>query len=1203
MEAIPKSLQLAFQNKRLIPIVGAGVSMSLTNKAGVRLFPSWTELLKRAAEKLRGEGRADLADGIDMMAKLGKYQAAADLASEGLKGPLWSEFFRENFNTDLSGICPNSLALPKAVWTLGSRVISLNYDKVMRFASSNSGTVSELDNSSRSELATFLRNEVSSPAIWHIHGRVDATEHIVFTSQSYNKLYAPSHSAYETAITTLKALASEGSFIFVGCSLDDAEFLQKIAMANDLFNENIGPHFALVKASHKNEIQDKLKGLNFRLITFDDFGPPLLHTIERISGIDATARTESSISPIAESSARVMKAVILIAEPIDKNYSYDNLLRELKGLSCRIEIGFLNFKSLQQIEDADYLFVLSNISRGRIVIENEHLSSDRHTVSEIEEHIADSTLKGIFYFIDAENLEQSESVWGDMTRIVYPTAIIPRIDKKQLASLSFKLFKKHVLEIPGAIFLNKDKFKLASLGPKNIIDKSATPLPIEIDIKTVQTFVGRRTDLSNLARKLIEMQGKSELLTIKGSGGIGKTTIAKKLAVEVAARNFFKAGIKFLDCEFIGDYKSFEIGIASCFGFVDSVDIREHLLTTSGRSDCLLILDNVETLLHRQEAKQILGLISTLTDHFSVLVTSRELLDIDFEQYYELRQFTTDEALELFARQFGTPVSEHDVRFLREQIIENLLDNNPLAIKLVTRNVPKGKSLAALKDDLERDLFDKISDGELKAFDSSSDINIQRKRSIFASINYSYQYLTPKEKNAFEVLSLFPDGINIENLKSVANSASKHSKSRVAADTLLTDSVIRALENKSMIQVDNGIIKLQSIVGRFAEYQFGKRNKAEKQRYYKSAYEYSCSLVDFLEDLKPTDQYNMAKIVNSYQNNLARSIDYAANFEVDEKSLVIYLRQLHKLTCTGPVNKVITARLIAIADQFAISNPARKAIEATIIACRYYGGTFEESYQDLNELIKLSDLDNIDWKNQIERSMALTACNIYNMEGNPLPVAKFLAEKMVPMGSYPSELFQLGEYSDNLMNAAPSSFVTLEYKLATGTLDSEFVKKYLTTIYEKTHLEITQTHYILSKISPLKTSEVKELIAVNPYTSGLKCLMLAFSNDSREEKVLLFEQACAQLTHIKYYYVEALYFFAKYLFEQGIKTRFEEIYEEGLRVATKCDYRYHIHRFRFIREVQIPKYKKEDYRLSTPYNFVPYMQFLTKELKGIAPVI
>jgi hypothetical protein len=95
---IPESLKKAFANKTLIPLVGAGVSMSLKNKSGKRLFPSWPELLERGASKLIDENKPKHASAITGALGIDDYQGAADYARKGLTGSLWNQFFKENFS-------------------------------------------------------------------------------------------------------------------------------------------------------------------------------------------------------------------------------------------------------------------------------------------------------------------------------------------------------------------------------------------------------------------------------------------------------------------------------------------------------------------------------------------------------------------------------------------------------------------------------------------------------------------------------------------------------------------------------------------------------------------------------------------------------------------------------------------------------------------------------------------------------------------------------------------------------------------------------------------------------------------------------------------------------------------------------------------------------------------------------------------------
>jgi hypothetical protein len=57
---IPQTLKAKLASRKVIPFVGAGVSMAILRKEnGERLFPSWKELLNLSAERLEREGKSN----------------------------------------------------------------------------------------------------------------------------------------------------------------------------------------------------------------------------------------------------------------------------------------------------------------------------------------------------------------------------------------------------------------------------------------------------------------------------------------------------------------------------------------------------------------------------------------------------------------------------------------------------------------------------------------------------------------------------------------------------------------------------------------------------------------------------------------------------------------------------------------------------------------------------------------------------------------------------------------------------------------------------------------------------------------------------------------------------------------------------------------------------------------------------------------
>src|SRR5689334_1482710 len=117
---IPATLRQRLREGKVIPFVGAGVSMSVRGRDGGPLFPSWREMLEGAAGRLEIEGNnehAGLVRGF-LNIKPPNYLEAAKYAREGLGEAVWLNFLKEQLDKPLESAAPESLELAKAVWGL-----------------------------------------------------------------------------------------------------------------------------------------------------------------------------------------------------------------------------------------------------------------------------------------------------------------------------------------------------------------------------------------------------------------------------------------------------------------------------------------------------------------------------------------------------------------------------------------------------------------------------------------------------------------------------------------------------------------------------------------------------------------------------------------------------------------------------------------------------------------------------------------------------------------------------------------------------------------------------------------------------------------------------------------------------------------------------------------------------------------------------
>ena len=1210
--SIPGNLRTAYKEKTLIPIVGAGVSMSLRNKSGERVFPSWKELLEKAATKLITEQKPDLANAIRVVLTVGDHHQAADYARRGLNGGLWNQFFKENFSVKKADIEESSLALPQAIWTLSERVITLNYDRVLRFACPYPDDVHELDNTTKGELADFNRNTVGAPAIWHLHGTIAKPDKIIFTSESYNKLYLDKDSDYQAALETFRALCSTTKLLFVGCGLDDAELLQQLGREHALFAGNAGPHYALVPAAHHAEIQAKLKGLQIELLSFNGFGQPLLDQINAIVGAPKSPLSQAiTVSTPLKTIVRKISTTsppqgakhiaVLTANPIGENYQYESLLAEFKSLKCEISYFPLNTKALNALNNFNYIFILSKLIKKKIVIEDETLQGRRIGLKDLEECIGNDDTDGVFIFLNHQNADELDT--DEIASLSLPTLIFPALEKQKINSFAFKIFKKQDFKyFDNNAIANRDAFKLGELKGEHKDHRTRTALPDLIDPKNTKNYIGRSTDLENICRKIIELLDKNEVLTIKGSGGIGKTITIKKIAVALADRNLFHDGIDFIDCEFVSDYPAFEKKLAANFNLENAIDVKKQIKDNCEKQDKLIILDNVETLLYLDDQQQIKDFIYFICDYATIVITSRELLKLECEQVYELRPFTTDEAYELFTQQLrGRVIEDSERRYIRQNIVEALLDNNPLAIKLIANNIPKGKSFRDLQRELEDDFFRKASDAELANFDRVVDGNIERKKSLYASIHFSYRHLNEAEKMAFELLSLFPDGIDMENLKNIAENrkADQRNTDKKArtkkTSTIITDVIIKALEDKSMTQVDRRNIKLQSIVGKFAEYQLHQRSASDLSHHYQNATAYNIAVANYLAGLSYEDRYFASKIFNDRQSNFFKSIRYIDASNMDDEELLDYLEDLSTLSVATTASGALAQALEKKSNIFSNDETSSRCFEAILCYTRYFSGDFKNAFSQIKKICPLTTLLEFTRQSVTERIITANAVGIYGMEGEELLHLKYSIQMKSSRHCYPSSLFKIGVIDQTLLKRCKTNFFTLEAKYASGLLSIAILDAYIATAYEKDHLNLMQVHYLKAKMGVIDKNRVKKLAIVNPYTKGLQQLMLALVEVDSEKKISLFEQALGNLQHIKYYYVEALFLYARYLREAGRQKRYDEIYQQGLGLACHHYYRWLRYQFEDLPEKKISPYCADDYPLPEALDIDGYIKFLIKE--------
>ncbi len=850
---------------------------------------------------------------------------------------------------------------------------------------------------------------------------------------------------------------------------------------------------------------------------------------------------------------------ICVFVPFPLNYNIDYELRHIrdsfKKYKVNLSIKTLNEDNLIYAEDYDYNFIFSKTNEKKIIIEDEYFIKKSIDLEELEEFI---NTNNTLLFLDKE-IENSN----------FNIKIIPNSSKiKQILPHTLKKdynFQKGNYNLEGYL----------------------SPLADEIDERNLKNFVGRNTDIEIIIKKILDIKNEKNILTIKGSGGIGKTTLISKIAVEFSKRNIFKDGIKFLQCEFIKNYEEFENKISFAFDMNNAINLKEQIKEQIEEDEeRLIILDNIETILHIEDTEKIKKFINFISKYAIIVITSREKLNEEIEEVYDLRDFTTDEAEELFLKEY--PIKNYDRKFLRVSILEEMLDNNPLAIKIVSNNIPKGKNLKNLKEDLNKSFFSVTNTEMENIFDKESDLNIKRTKSLFHSINYSYLKLSAKEKLAIELLSLFPDGINLENFKGFYNqkidsnlkNKEKTKKLKEISDikkNSFSDKDLKCLEDKSLIIVNNQNINLQSIIGRFASFKLRKRDNTELIEYYKKAFMYNDFIV-FLLEKKSLKENIRISLFERNKNNLLKSLDYIRFLDVDN-DLIEYIDDLCDFFADTSPNKEIFQRLEILKNHFKENIKFKELINSIILILNYYYYDFEEVFNTICKDYPFEEIKN-KW-NSYSKIELLTNSNIlsiYQLEGLQYDSLKLLLSRKSG-NSFSS--FQIGNYKfyKSFFNTYYSDkFTDLEFQLNIEEINIREIKDYIESINKNQIIEKVQVSYLLIKASPseLKLKDIKKLTVSNPYTEGLKLLMLAIKSESLDKKEA-YEKALEKLFHIKYYYVEGILLYCKYL--KNKDKDYVIWFKKGKELAKKYYYRYLLHCFICLDSNEEKQYNEDDYPL------------------------
>lgn len=309
----------------------------------------------------------------------------------------------------------------------------------------------------------------------------------------------------------------------------------------------------------------------------------------------------------------------------------------------------------------------------------------------------------------------------------------------------------------------------------------------------VTSFVGRERELREVKRLL----ASSRLVTLLGPAGVGKTSLAIRVAADLLPE--LPHGACWVDLTPLTDPKHVAQMVATALGVRDQsrLPMAETLADALQERQMLLVLDNCEHLIDAC-ASLVESLISACT-HMKILATSREPLSVDREIAWLVPALSVPdpaappddllacEAGRLFVERATASSPSFSVTAHNTPAIVDIcrrLDGLPLAIELaaVRVKVIAPEQIAARLDDA------------LGLLGTVSRTRQARHQTLARAIDWSYDLLTVKERLALAILSVFAGSFTLAAAESVLAGTGE-------LDTTKVLDLITGLVDRSLVKV------------------------------------------------------------------------------------------------------------------------------------------------------------------------------------------------------------------------------------------------------------------------------------------------------------------------------------------------------------------------------------------------------------------
>ena len=307
---------------------------------------------------------------------------------------------------------------------------------------------------------------------------------------------------------------------------------------------------------------------------------------------------------------------------------------------------------------------------------------------------------------------------------------------------------------------------------RQLFTRNKTKVPSRTNLTHhLSSFIGRKKELIQVHQYLAQ----TRLLTLIGVGGCGKTRLAQQIATEFVSTPSFEDGVWWVELAALNDPGLVSQVIAQTLGVRESFDqpVIESLIDYLTEKSLLLVLDNCEHLLGA--CAQLAEKLLLRSPQLKILATSREPLGLAGETTFLVPSLSLPESNDSL---FPSDLTGYDAPALFLERAKSVLpsftlteQNLPAILQVCQRldGLPLAIELAAARVNVltVEQIAERLDDRFLFLTASNRSAVLPRHQTLRATIDWSYDLLSEKERILFRRLAVFSGGFTLSAVEAV----------------------------------------------------------------------------------------------------------------------------------------------------------------------------------------------------------------------------------------------------------------------------------------------------------------------------------------------------------------------------------------------------------------------------------------------------